>query len=141
MIEDKSFTASQVAALLEVEQGTITRLARHGILPGIRKDKRWEFNRLAVCGLVQTHPYYFGGRPYDNLYFLLQNKKLCQRLSEMPRMLCNCKPVRHIESGRIYDSQRKAAAAHGIDPSSVCYCARGYNASTSAGRFEYIYPD
>ena len=141
MMEEKLFTASQVAALLEVERNTITRLARHGILPGVLSQKRWLFNRLAIFGLLQTHPYYFGGRPYDNLYFLLQNKEICERMSKMPRMLCNCKPVRHIETGKIYDSQRKAAAAHGIDPSSVCYNCRGYNATTSAGRFEYVYPD
>tara|TARA_R100001163_G_scaffold17362_1_gene15560 strand:- start:2027 stop:2452 length:426 start_codon:yes stop_codon:yes gene_type:complete len=141
MIEEKIFTASQVAALLEIEPNTITKLARHGILPGTRKDKRWVFNRFAVHGLVQTHPYYFGGRPFDNLFFLLKDAKLCQRLSEMPRMLCNCKPVRHIESGRVYQSQRKAAEAYGIDTSSICYCARGYNQTTSAGRFEYIYPN
>lgn len=144
MSQEAVFPAKQVARMLGVHRQTVNRLARHRLLGCYRhcKDREVLISRDHLLEFSATHPQYFGGRPYENLMRLLDDEKLCSKLAQLPRREPNNgKPVRHVESGTIYASGRAAARAHFISPDSVCYCCRGYNATTQAGRFEYVYPD
>ena len=141
MITEVVFSAGQVSQLLQVARPTVNRLARWELLETFKRDRYHFVTRAALVKFTDTHPQYFGGLPYENLVSLLGDKQLAAKFAAQPRRLLNGKPVRHVESGKIYPSGRKAAEAHFVSPDSVCYCCRGYNATTSAGRFEYVYPD
>jgi len=135
------FTAKQVATLLEIDRNTATMLARHGRVEAYQKGRTWFYSRENLYKFLASHPQFFGGRQYDNLYRLLGDERLCRKLSQMPRRHRNSKPVRHIESGKTYPSGKQAAIAHHIGPDSVSYNCHGYTATTRSGRFEYVYPD
>lgn len=135
------FTAMQVATFLEVDRNTVTMLARHGRVEAFQQGRTWFYTRDGLFKFLGTHPQFFGGRQYDNLYRLLGDEELCRKLSSMPRRNRNSKPVRHIESGKTYPSGKQAAIAHHIGPDSVSYNCLGYTATTRSGRFEYVYPD
>ena len=135
------FTAREVATYLEVNRNTVTMLARHGRVEAFQHGRTWLFTRESLFKFLGTHPQFFGGRDEHNLWVLLGDDGLCNKLSKLPRRNRNSKPVRHIESGKTYPSSKQAAIAHHIGPDSVSYNCLGYTATTRSGRFEYVYPD
>ena len=92
---------------------TVTNWLRKGIVPALRSHggHPFYFQRADVVRLARQQPWRFGGCDVDELFLVLGDRKLAERIAEQYPFRHACaRRVKCLETGRVFPTANEAAA-------------------------------
>jgi hypothetical protein len=114
---------SYISSLLKIDKGSIIYwLTRYNVPCHRDSRNQMYFKRSSLAKAAKAHPIIFKGAKSDDLFMLLEDRDLADSIALCTDRKGNDpKPVRSIETGKIYESVSKAAASVYVSRSGILY--------------------
>jgi hypothetical protein len=132
-------TTGTIRDLIGAGPPRISRWVHRGLVESRREGRRWYISRRSLKQLARQQPEQFAGVSVSALTMLLDDQRLAELIAALPPVWIpgRPRPVRCIETGKVFASCEEAGRAHHITRSAVYLAAAGKRQYSGGYQFEY----
>lgn len=129
---------SYITSLLNISDEVLLGRFKRYKVPSYRDSRNWiYFRRSDLVKAAQAHPAIFRDAKPDDLFLLLENRELATQVASLRLPKGNDpRPVRLIETGRVYKSMNEAAASVYVTHRAIAYAIK---AGTPAAGYHWAF--